>query len=62
MSRYETRQELAEKIDWEGGLEEFAFGYGVNLEDLPDDEIRELFAKLLEVAPVLDQINRLLYV
>lgn len=34
MTRYESRAELAGKIDWEGGLED-ALYYGIRDEDMP---------------------------
>lgn len=50
--KYEDSQELADKIDWEGGLTAFVFGYGISLEDLPGDmpgDIRDAFARILAV-------------
>lgn len=38
MSSYETRQELANKIDYEGGIEEMLH-YGLRDSDLPKDDI-----------------------
>jgi hypothetical protein len=32
-----TREELADKIDWEGGVEEAINGYGLGVSVLPDD-------------------------
>lgn len=62
MSRYADRQELAEKIVWEGGLLEFIFGYGVSLTDLPegDHELRQAFAAVLAVEPAIVQLESLL--
>lgn len=37
MSRYNSCRELAQKMDNEGGLDGMIFGYGLTLEDLPDD-------------------------
>lgn len=34
---YDNREELAGKIDWEGGLED-ALDYGIKLDDLPEDD------------------------
>lgn len=47
---FETRDALAGKISWEGGLEE-ALHYGINLEDLPadDKELRDAWEPM-EVA------------
>ena len=43
MSSYESRQELANKIDHEGGLEDFLH-YGFDTADVPegDDELEDL--------------------
>lgn len=48
MSRYENRQELANKIDWEGGIFDMLFGYGLRAEDLPegDVELAQRFAHI----------------
>lgn len=32
---YESVAELGGKIDWEGGITEFATGYGLDIADLP---------------------------
>lgn len=32
-----TRQELADKVDWEGGIAEAITGYGIGPANLPDD-------------------------
>jgi hypothetical protein len=45
MAKYETRQELANKIDWEGGIFDMIFGYGLYLDDLPEGD-KELLAAL----------------
>ena len=39
MTAYETRCDLADKIDWEGGYDEFFTEYGMLPEDAPDDEV-----------------------
>lgn len=46
--KYENRQELADKIAWEGGIDEFLTGYGLNVEHLPanDPELKKAFLKL----------------
>ena len=38
---YESREALAGKISWEGGLWEWATGYGFNPSDMPDEETTE---------------------
>lgn len=35
--RYESKDDLAAKIDWEGGLAEAITGYGIKFTDLPED-------------------------
>ena len=42
MSKY-TMQDLAAKVDWEGGVAESIFGYGISAKDVPE-EIREDWA------------------
>lgn len=53
MSRYETRQEVAEKIDYEGGIYDMLFGYGLAVDDLPEHDM------LLKVAlqAVIDLVD-----
>lgn len=61
MRRYETRQELANKIDNEGGPEEFLFGYGCDPEDMPDEELEVLVREIYEVAaPLLRRFSDLI--
>lgn len=62
MSRYENRQDFADKASWEGGLEEFVFGYGVSVDDLPEDdiELREALAEVLKAGPALERLHNLL--
>lgn len=70
MSRFESRERLAGKIEWEGGIEE-SFSYGITSEDMPegDEELEEAWGKaetaywafmdtigeLVEVAPELER-------
>lgn len=43
----ERKEELAAKIDYEGGLYEYLFGYGGGLQDTPfEDELLELCKKV----------------
>ena len=62
MRKYENRQEFADKADYEGGLLEFVFGYGVDVEDLPEDdtELREALAEVLKVKPAIERLEALL--
>lgn len=45
---FENRQEVAGKIDWEGGILE-SLDYGLTEEDMPegDTELREAWAELM---------------
>lgn len=43
MSKYESREELAGKVDWEGGVEEAIIGYGITSAELPEDTPSEVF-------------------
>lgn len=36
--RYENRQELADRVVWEGGLDEFILNYGLAFNDLPEGD------------------------
>jgi hypothetical protein len=44
MSKFDTREDLAAKIEWEGGIEE-AFSYGIKHIDMPDPEIKAAWAR-----------------
>lgn len=58
MSRYEDRQELANKIDYEGGLFNMLIGYGLSEQDLPpgDEELLSVFKRLLPVAEMFEML------
>lgn len=45
MSGYKSRSDLAAKVDWEGGIFE-ALEYGITADEMPDDELRVLWADL----------------
>lgn len=62
MSRYESRQEIADKADWEGGTLDFVFGYGLSVEELPEDdqELRDALAELLAMRPAIEKFKSLL--
>lgn len=59
MSRYESRQELANKSDYEGGILEMLFGYGLSVEDVPEDdqELRDAITACLTIKPALDHLE-----
>lgn len=62
---YRTRQEVAEKIDCEGGTAE-AVAYGLTVDDMPpgDSELRAAWARLEEAhlpfEQAVDAVNDLL--
>lgn len=62
MTRYDTRQEIADKADYEGGVLDFVFGYGLSVDDLPeaDLELREALRDLLACKPAIDRFEALL--
>lgn len=49
MARFEDREHLAGKIEWEGGME-MALDYGIRLKDLPkgDAELEDLWVPMEE--------------
>lgn len=63
MSRYEHSADLGWKAGSEGGLTELIWGYGLRMDDLPNDmppEIRRLVRQLLAVTPALREVERYL--
>jgi len=62
MATYENRQELADKADYEGGIEEMLFGYGLSPSDVSaeDIELREAIAAVLLAEPALERLRNLL--
>lgn len=58
--KYESRQEVANKADWEGGLLEFVFGYGVDPDEMPDAELSDAVRDLLAMEPLIDRVKQLL--
>jgi len=63
--RFESREELADKIDWEGGLME-ALDYGITTDMMPegDAELTEAWGKLAiayhEATLLADVVEKLL--
>jgi hypothetical protein len=50
--QYRDMEHFANKMDNEGGFYEFVTGYGVRIEDLPDDcpeEVRSAIVALLQL-------------
>lgn len=62
MVRYPTRQDFANASDWEGGLLDFVFGYGVAPEDVPesDTELREAIEAVIACGPAIEHLRSLL--
>ena len=59
MTKYESKEDLAAKIDWEGGVME-AVEYGVKVTDLPADTpapVCVAWLKLQEATEYIDAIN-----
>jgi hypothetical protein len=52
MSSYVNRQELADKIDYEGGTYDMLFGYGLGADDLPQND-----AELLSAFAAIDALR-----
>lgn len=62
-TRYEHSAELGWKADSEGGIAELIFGYGLSMDDLPNDmppHIRAFIRQLNAVKPSLDEVRRYL--
>ena len=62
--RYNSCRELGQKMDSEGGLAEMLYGYGLSVEDLPDDmpaTIREQVEFLLTAQEAHDNVQSYLY-
>jgi hypothetical protein len=63
--RFSSREHLAAKIEWEGGILE-AVDYGIKTEDMPegDAELTEAWAKLeasfAETSKLADAVEKLL--
>jgi hypothetical protein len=53
MTPYENREEVRDKIDWEGGIWE-VLAYGLKSQDMPDVELQEAWAKLEELYKAAD--------
>ncbi len=59
-----SKEDLAAKIDWEGGLAESIFGYGMKSSELPDNApaaVKQAWKQLEEVRPQADLINKWLW-
>ena len=66
MSRYQTLEDLAAKIDWEGGIAE-AVAYGIKHTDIPDGhpDLAAAWARLedvhAEMECLCDEIHPMIY-
>lgn len=62
--KFENRENLADKISWEGGIWEMLTGYGMYVDDMPDDETRAALAAILprleELEPLVENFVDLL--
>lgn len=57
---YEDKQELADKVEWEGGLTDAILDYGISAVDLPADTpayIREAWGRIQDVSSDVDLIT-----
>jgi hypothetical protein len=64
VSRYNSSHDMAAKMDSEGGLSEFIFGYGLNPEDIPDDMpevMRDKLHALRNLSHAYDSLQSWLY-
>lgn len=56
-SRYESREDLAAKVDDEGGVSEAINGYGIGSDDLPEDTPADIVAAWRRVESTYDEIR-----
>ena len=62
MRIYSDRQDLIDRIEWEGGIEDFFLHYGVKLEHLPpeDTELQDAVEKaLIAMEPFVEALDHL---
>jgi hypothetical protein len=50
VNKYQSREDLYWKIDWEGGPDTFFLDYGMDPDDAPDEEIARLVRQINNVA------------
>lgn len=58
--KYNSVFDLASKADWEGGIEELMFGYGIDVSELPDGTPADIvydFELCLSTEPALARIR-----
>lgn len=58
-----TPGEFYQKCDYEGGLLEAVFGYGLTADDLDDSDpgLKQAIRELAAIAPLVDRAKDLLY-
>lgn len=56
-SRYESREDLASKVEWEGGVTEAINGYGISADELPEDAPGDIVAAWRQVEEIDDAVN-----
>jgi hypothetical protein len=56
-SRYESKEELASKVDWEGGVTEAINGYGIGADELPEGTPLEIVTAWRMVEAVDDPVS-----
>jgi hypothetical protein len=62
--KYETKEDLAAKVDWEGGLAETIFGYGISADELPENtppRIVRCWTAVEQVSGDLNEIDNWLF-
>lgn len=63
-TRYENKEGLAEKVDWEGGVAEAINGYGIHSDELPEgtpQAIVEAWQRVEAVGAYIHAIENWLY-
>lgn len=63
-TRYESKEELAGKVDWEGGVAEAINGYGIRSDELPEgtpQAIVEAWQRVESVGAYVNAIENWLY-
>lgn len=59
MSEKWSKEEVANKVDWEGGLLD-ALYWGIRADMIEDQELAEAWAELEKTMPVFDKVRSLL--
>lgn len=54
MAQYQSYQELADKIDHEGGIYSMLFGYGLSIDEMPDTE---LHYRMMRIGPLVKDLQ-----